>query len=87
VLSGLKFGGLSIIKKLQTMTNQPKDNPKDKNQKEPALKPDPETLHTTDPQDKMEGPLSSIVNNIKETVEENDEVSKEEADRKKDKSM
>lgn len=69
------------------MTNQPKDKQKDKDLKDPALKPDPETLNTTDPQDKMKGPVSSIVKNIKENAEENDEESKEEADRKKDKNM
>jgi hypothetical protein len=60
-----------------------------KNEKEktiPALKPDEETLHTTDPQENMEGPVSSIVQNVKEKTEDNDE-SKEEADRKKDKNM
>ena len=36
------------------------------------LKPDPETLHTTDPQEHMEGPVSSAVQNIKEEVEEDD---------------
>ena len=69
------------------MANQTKDKKKDKNQKDPALKPDPETLHTTDPQEHMEGPVSSVVNNAKENAEENDEVSKEEADSKKDKNM
>lgn len=41
----------------------------------------------TDPQEKMEGPISSIVQNVKETSEENDaDTTKEEADRKKDKN-
>ena len=40
----------------------------------------------TDPQEKMKGPLSSLMQNIKETGEENDEVSKEEADRERDKN-
>lgn len=35
------------------------------------LKPDPETLHTTDPQEHMKGPISSAVQKTKETVEEN----------------
>ena len=42
---------------------------------------------TTDPQEHMEGPLSSIVQNIKEEVEENDEESKNEADKKKEKNQ
>ena len=52
-----------------------------------VLKPDPETLHTTDPQEHMEGPVSSVMQNIKEEAEEGDKVSKEEADRKKDENM
>ena len=38
------------------------------------VKPDPETLHTTDPQDEMKGPVSSLMNNLKEGV--NDEGKK-----------
>jgi len=41
-----------------------------------TLKPDPETLHTTDPQEHMEGPVSSVVQNIKEEAEEDDVVEK-----------
>lgn len=33
------------------------------------IQPDPETLHTTDPQDEMKGPVSSFMNNVKEGVE------------------
>ena len=61
-------------------------NEKDKKPKEPnndLSKPDKETLHTTDPQEHMEGPISSLMQNIKEEAEENDSVSKEEADKKK----
>ncbi|QNA46052.1 hypothetical protein [Lacibacter sediminis] len=52
-----------------------------------AIKPDPETLHKTDPQDNMKGPISSLVNGVKEVVEENDKESKEEATRKRDEHM
>lgn len=55
--------------------------------KDAPIKPDEETLNTTDPQDNMEGPISSLVKGVKEKVEENDEVSKEEADREKDRNM
>ena len=61
------------------MAKKKEDQPK----KDSVLKPDEETLHTTDPQEHMKGPISSIMQNIKEEAEENDEVSKEEADRKK----
>jgi len=64
-----------------------KRNKKEKKDEDSILKPDPETLHTTDPQEKMEGPVSSLMQNIKEEAEEGDKVSKEEADRKKDENM
>ena len=67
------------------MPNKKDDNKGDKEKKDSPLKPDPETLHTTDPQEKMEGPVSSIVQNIKESGEEDDE-SKESADKRKDKN-
>ena len=31
-----------------------------------GLKPDPKTLHTTDPQEHMEGPVSSMMQGMKE---------------------
>lgn len=58
-----------------------------KSEPAPALQPDPETLHTTDPQEHMKGPVSSTMQNIKEEANKNDEVSKEEADKKRDKNM
>lgn len=69
------------------MSQQPDDKKKEADEKKPAVKPDPETLHKTDPQDNMKGPVSSLVQNVKEIVEENDVESKEEADKKKDKNM
>ena len=46
----------------------------DKNKKhdQPVSQPDPETLHTTDPQEEMEGPISSLMNNAREKLEESD---------------
>ena len=41
------------------------------------MAPDSETLHTTDPQEKMEGPVSSVIQEIKEEAEENEERDKE----------
>jgi len=47
-------------------------NEKDKKpNSDAAIQPDPETLHTTDPQDEMKGPISSFMNGMKEKV--NDE--------------
>ena len=68
------------------MANQ--NDKKKKNEEVQAdngLKPDPKTLHKTDPQENMEGPISSIVQTVKENVE--DEVTKEEADKKKNENM
>ncbi|RYY57379.1 MAG: hypothetical protein EOO09_02675 [Chitinophagaceae bacterium] len=49
--------------------------------------PPKDSPENTDPQEKMEGPISSLVQNVKETGEENDKnVSKEEADKEKDKN-
>jgi hypothetical protein len=62
------------------------DEKKGKDKTMHSLKPDEETLNTTDPQENMKGPVSSAVQKVKEKTEDNDE-SKEEADRKKDKNM
>jgi len=50
---------------------------KKSDKKDPAIKPDQETLHTTDPQEHMEGPISSIVQAVKEKADENDDVEKD----------
>ena len=55
------------------MATPKQDYPKKKDKKDSELAPDPETLHTTDPQEKMEGPVSSVVQHVKEEVEENEE--------------
>jgi hypothetical protein len=39
---------------------------------QPLSQPDPETLHTTDPEEHMEGPVSSTMQGIKEKAEEGD---------------
>lgn len=61
-----------------------KDQKKKDSSEKPLLKPDKDTQGTTDPQEHMEGPVSSFMQNIKETAEENNEESKKEADKKKD---
>jgi hypothetical protein len=46
-------------------------NEKDKNPNSDApVKPDPETLHTTDPQKEREGPLSSFMNEVGDEVKD-----------------
>ena len=52
------------------------DLEKDRKEKENQTgvrQPDPETLHTTDPQEHMKGPVSSIMQSVKDKAEENDE--------------
>jgi len=47
------------------------ENEKNKNQNSDApIKPDAETLHTTDPQKEMKGPFSSFMNGVGEEVKE-----------------
>lgn len=48
-------------------------------------KPDPETLHTTDPQEHMKGPLSSSMQKAGETFDTDE--NKEEADEEKERNM
>lgn len=69
------------------MENTPKNKKEKKDKTPPALKPDPETLNTSDPQDHMKGPVSSTMQNIKEEANKNDKVTKEEADRKREENM
>lgn len=45
----------------------------DNKQDQPLSKPDPETLHTTDPEEHMKGPFSSAMQKIKESAEGNDD--------------
>lgn len=58
---------------------------KHKKHDQPISQPDPETLHTPDPQEEMEGPVSSLMNNIRENMEENDTDEKGETKRDKEK--
>jgi hypothetical protein len=60
-----------------------KEKKENKDKKNTGLAPDPETLHTTDPQEHMKGPVSSTMQNIKKEANKNDDVSKEEADKKR----
>lgn len=69
------------------MENESKEKKENKDKKNKGLAPDPETLHTTDPQEEMKGPVSSTMQNIKKEANKNDEVSKEEAERKRMENM
>lgn len=63
------------------------DKKKAEEKQNKGLKPDPETLHTTDPQEHMKGPISSTMQNIKENAEEGDAESKAEAEKKRDENL
>ena len=54
------------------MADDKNDKPKSE-----ALKNDPGTENTADPQEHMEGPLSSIMQKIEDKAEENDEKDEE----------
>ena len=84
--SGLKFDVL-LVTKFFIMANTDKHKKEKKDKSQPVSKPDPETLHTTDPQEHMKGPVSSTMQNIKQEANKNDKVSKEEADRKREENM
>ena len=67
------------------MANQPKDKKEKKDEKEPLLKPDPETLHKTDPQENMEGPVSSLMHKSGKGFDTKE--TREEAENKRDKNL
>jgi aminoglycoside phosphotransferase len=47
----------------------------------PVSQPDPETLHKTDPQENMKGPISSLMNKAADKAEQN--AQKDKVDEKK----
>lgn len=50
-------------------TEQP-DNTQNNSKSDSVSKPDPGTTNTTDPQEHMEGPISSLMQNAEENFEE-----------------
>ena len=62
------------------------DKRQDPDNRDASVKPDPETLHTTDPQKNMEGPVSSLMHQAGEGFDA-EEKTKKEADEEKDKRM
>ncbi len=68
------------------MANEHPDHGNEKKIKDDtSVKPEPETLHKTDPQEHMEGPISSLMHKTGKSLDTNE--SKEEADKEKDESM
>ena len=52
------------------MTDDKTEKNKEKeDNKDAAVKPDPETLHTTDPQEHMEGPISTLMHKLGDDFE------------------
>lgn len=60
--------------------NDEKENIEDSN-----VQPEPETLNTTDPQDNMEGPVSSIIKKTGKNFES--DQTKKDADTERDEKM
>ncbi len=56
------------------MSEEKQENTDQKSdKKDDVFKNEPETLNTTDPQEHMEGPLSSLMQKGKDKAKENDE--------------
>lgn len=51
------------------MTTEQSENKQKENNEDAGVKPDSETLKTTDPQEHMEGPVSSLVQKAGEGLE------------------
>lgn len=77
-------GNLMRLEKTIRMHDSKSTNPSEQNQKA-TPKPDAETLHTTDPQENMEGPVSSTMHKTGKAFDT--DKSKEEADREHDSAM
>ncbi len=61
------------------MTNEKTENVTgESDKKEDAFKNDPQILNTTDPQEHMKGPLSSLMHTIEKKAEDNDRKDEEE---------
>ncbi len=69
----------------QFMTDYIEEGTAQEQHKDAAVKPEPKTLQTPDPQKKMEGPISSLVQGAKNIL--NDNKTKEQADEEKDRKM
>jgi hypothetical protein len=59
-----------------------KPEKKEEEQDNPVSQPDPETLHKTDPQENMKGPVSSTMNKLGEKIEEEGEKDQEDSESK-----
>ncbi len=55
----------------------PENSQQNNSDNDSTSKPDPETLHTTDPQEHMEGPISSLIKGAGDGFEDKDSGDKE----------
>ena len=67
------------------MTDKRNDDIRGNEKQHSGTQPDKETLHTTDPQEHMEGPVSSTTHNTGHAFETDE--TKEEAERVRDKNV
>ena len=66
------------------MENDKRESDDKKESSKPAVKPDPETLHTSDPQEHMDGPVSSLARGLNEAMDGRD-MEEEKADDEEEK--
>jgi hypothetical protein len=68
--NGIKHYHMTANKTDKLDQNKADQHPPTKGNEE-ARKPDPETLGTTDPEEHMKGPVSSLMQKVKKGVEKN----------------
>ncbi len=78
-------GNLIVTVKFLAMNQKENKERGENNEENNSIKPDPETLHTTDPQEHMKGPVSSSLEKLGESFDSDE--SKEEAEEKRDGHM
>ena len=77
-------GKLIVYSKTGIMNDNRHNNDKQTTDNK-GLQPDPETLHKTDPQENMEGPVSSLIKGTGDAFKSDE--SQEEADEKREEHM
>lgn len=66
------FGGVWKLIAMDKRNKKDLQHPPNKGNSD-ARQPDPETLGTTDPEEHMKGPISSVMQKIRKGVEKNDD--------------
>ncbi|MBK5272357.1 MAG: hypothetical protein JJE22_15220 [Bacteroidia bacterium] len=69
------------------MNQSKKSNKQDKENNKFIPQADEKNLQSTDPQEYMKGPFSSVAHMVSEEVKKNDKVSKEEATQRRDENL